>query len=236
MNIASFLVLFLGYLSLYHAVDKTEPLLYPHTALLMPENCRLRQDCLGQRNDTWCTSGVRCVGKRCLVIPNYPCDRVQTCDADARVCVTKQCQYDRDCDDHLFCTGREVCLRTECVALKDEACTNGICSEKDKACSRPRPFREWGEFKEQYAADSLKIDGEVIREKITVLSYEAAHWDNSSNHTHNEGENNSMNAATIGAIVIGVIVLFILVIVVIIIANPTTQAMVVIQGGSTTIQ
>jgi hypothetical protein len=84
-----------------------------------------------------CDDGVSCTidvcdsrTDRCRSMPDSSrCFEGQICDA-MRGCVTRSCTNDRECDDGLFCNGREVCRDGTCQPTDPPSCDDGIdCTE-----------------------------------------------------------------------------------------------------------
>jgi len=103
--------------------------------------CETTEECLSQLSTNWCDRGVYCdTGSGfCHKIPYFPCEQGQFCDPLAKRCSLKTCRDWRDCDDGLFCTGREKCIRGQCIRDPKHSpdCSHGRCSEKFRQCHTP---------------------------------------------------------------------------------------------------
>ena len=119
------------------AHNNTHPL-YPH--LLQPTNvtCVTTADCMAHYNNSWCHRGQLCRNGRCHRLPEHPCPHTERCDAKNKTCVPKACRSARDCDDHIFCNGAELCINATCRVGHETDCSRGFCDERTHRCHIPR--------------------------------------------------------------------------------------------------
>lgn len=54
-------------------------------------------------------------------------------EAAANARVEAQCRRDSDCDDSMFCNGKEMCRSGQCVG-GSAPCKTGLCDERQKMC------------------------------------------------------------------------------------------------------
>lgn len=126
----------LGLIVLSNALEAP---LHRHLTVRTSIQCETTEECLSQLSSNWCDRGVYCDVGYCHKIPHFPCEQGQVCDPLAKKCGTRKCKTWRDCDDGLFCTGIEKCIRGECVrdTRKSPDCSHGKCSEYHKKCHTP---------------------------------------------------------------------------------------------------
>ena len=116
--------------------------------------CLDTPQCLSLLGNTWCHSGMLCINRLCHRLVDTPC-RLQTeiCDEATRQCLAKQCTVSLDCDDGLFCNGREKCVNGTCrVDTKAKVpCPHSVCNETTRECGRLNRLGHWRSFTEQEA-------------------------------------------------------------------------------------
>lgn len=108
--------------------------------------CNTTADCLVGRHATWCHSGIYCAASRCCRLLDHPCPRSTRCVAEARHCLKKPCNNDTDCQDGLFCNGREQCVRGHCRSVPCSHC-NGLCDETGQRCQHPSLWAQWVDYR-----------------------------------------------------------------------------------------
>ena len=113
--------------------------LHRHLAQRTNIQCETTEECLSQLSSNWCDRGVYCDVGFCHRIPHFPCEQGQFCDPVGKRCGLRSCIDWRDCDDGLFCTGREKCIRGQCVRdpRRSPDCSHGQCSESARRCHTP---------------------------------------------------------------------------------------------------
>ncbi len=125
--------------------DTNTPLVVDPTPI--PGECAIDTDCSGK--NTFCLGTSTCVNNACQFDSNYkPCgnDMVNgtlvvglgianvVCSDTTRLCFSYfTCSSDSDCDDHLYCTGKEVCSDGICHQDNPIRCAsnNVLCTESD---------------------------------------------------------------------------------------------------------
>jgi hypothetical protein len=120
--------------------------------------CEKDQDCLMDDPENWCNSGFICLENNCRKIPGHPCLHTQKCSNEEKKCINISCKKDQDCNDGLFCNGREYCDKKEKICKPgNDNCDSGICSEEDMTCSWPIKLWKW---KHKHKSASSKFKSE----------------------------------------------------------------------------
>lgn len=115
-------------------------LLYPYTLLDTPIACKTVAECHAANKHSWCNAGFICLNNQCKTIPDFPCRSTQECDEKNYKCHDSTCKVDSDCDNGVFCDGREICQANVCIMDPEEpscAYLGGLCDEVNKRCSLP---------------------------------------------------------------------------------------------------
>lgn len=134
--------------------------------------CRDTQQCQTLSNGAWCQAELVCIDSFCHKILDTPCvSRTQVCDEANRRCVAKPCVVDTDCDDGIFCNGKEKCIEFVCRITNKLPCHGGHCNETLDQCNEssslpPRlaPWRTAKEGQEAFTATntSTSTPGAII--------------------------------------------------------------------------
>lgn len=107
-----------------------------YTALTFNKNktkfrCNNDKDC--QKN--WCTSGSICSKEKfCINSMDYPCHHTMECNANLKICEIIKCFTVNQCDDNIFCNGKEYCVNRICKRT-EYPCKYGTCIETTKSCT-----------------------------------------------------------------------------------------------------
>lgn len=120
-----------------------------HASIATDIQCSETSQCIAMYNYSWCESDLTCIEGYCHHIRDTPChSQRQTCDEENRVCIDKLCQSNAECDDGVYCNGKEKCLNGTCMPdKKGSPCRGGICNETAHTCIRPDRLARWRNFK-----------------------------------------------------------------------------------------
>lgn len=117
------------------------------TASPIPTNimCRDTPQCLSVSNGDFCQPSLICIDGYCNIIPDTPClSQTQSCDEVTRQCIAKACTVAEDCDDGVFCNGRERCINQTCQPSRPKSrCTPELCNETTRTCAETRRLAHW---------------------------------------------------------------------------------------------
>lgn len=107
--------------------------------------CRDTPQCLSMMNDNFCQASLICIEGYCNRIPDTPClSQTQSCDEVNRQCIAKVCTVAEDCDDDIFCNGRERCINQTCRPSRPKSrCAPELCNETTRICSETRRLAHW---------------------------------------------------------------------------------------------
>ena len=127
-----------------------------YTTLNTVTPCINTVDCfkaLNRNRTSWCASGLVCILNQCHIIRNYPChSQTQRCDETQKACRPNSCRNSSECDDHIFCNGREECsVDNTCIISSlrngdnyDQCLIKGsICDESARQCTLPTIISQW---------------------------------------------------------------------------------------------
>eukprot|EP00899_Mesostigma_viride_P025511 jgi/Mesvir1/6144/Mv00845-RA.1 len=90
---------------------------------------------LGAGGSAYTCVNTLCLPTQCLCDAGMRCyDIGLVCNAVTDSCAPPQCSMDSDCDNGVFCDGRERCVDETCRGADSVPCNNGVCSEDLDAC------------------------------------------------------------------------------------------------------
>ena|ERR1700761_474152 len=203
---------------------------YKHSTIITDVQCQSTMDCLLNLSDnSWCKSGFTCVSGYCHRIPDYPCKtQTEICDEEHEVCKKKSCTFSSDCNDHLYCNGREKCINRTCqIDVKaGKICKNGLCDEDTKTCIYPTLLQKW----KNHALNPSSVSS-LASKKYSSYSTDTSKFSmsNHGNHTHDNDQ--SWISWVVVAII--VVIFFVLVFLMIAVAGRGSQYIPVPTGGAT---
>lgn len=128
--------------------------------------------CLSIAGNTWCQSGFTCIERHCHRIINVPCNlQTQICDEEKQECLSKRCESSKDCDDGIYCNGREKCINGTCQIDPHAKvpCHKGICNETTHECMHPVKLGHWRNYAENEAFIATNTTPAVIGESESRL-------------------------------------------------------------------
>lgn len=149
--------------------------LFPATFLNTETPCLSTEECRQHYNYSWCqAAGVVCIHRYCKLIPGYPCKSTHTCLEAEKRCLDKSCARDTDCDNGLYCDGREICQAGKCVvdpAQPNCLYSGGECDEAAKQCYEPKIRQTWrGDERHASLFTSSSSDGPTQAPTINTTS------------------------------------------------------------------
>lgn len=133
----------------------------PRKTIATTIGCRDTQQCQSLSNGSWCQPNLVCIDSFCHQVVDTPCfSRTQLCDEDNRRCVAKPCAVDADCDDGIYCNGKEKCIEFVCRITNKLPCpghcntTLDQCETTTTQSSSPPRLAHWRTVKEEQEAFS----------------------------------------------------------------------------------